>query len=106
MGNVDENAMRSHLEERLREGRTAYEAAGEVQFLNDTRANSETVSRETHAEMTKVVDEWLVERGTGGSDALLATAYTQFLAERVRFDLNSVPMAMIDNAWTEWRNRT
>lgn len=106
--NVNIEAVRDHLQERVRHGRTPVEAAGEVRLLNELQASQGVLSNETRNELISVIDEWLADAMDVSADevapySVMSAEYAQFLVERVSIDVKSNPLLMIDAAWAEWR---
>ncbi len=109
--NVNVEAVQDGLEESVRKGQTPVEATGEALWVADSDRQQGIVSRKTHDELLKVIDEWLATKMNVPLDELgpyrmIVAGYAQFLAERVSFDIKANPMATLDKARREWRERS
>lgn len=105
---LNENAIREHLEERLRTGRDVSEAAGEILFVRDKQVSSGVLSIETRADYANIVDEWLSEKCSSDSltpHQVIAVQYARFLSDKVDWALLHDVPAQIDEAWRQWRAR-
>jgi hypothetical protein len=102
--NVDPQALRERLEERVDRGRTAAEAAAELRWLVQLEQTMGILSEEAGAAASTVIDDW-VARADVAAEAL-ADRYARFLDERVRLKtMDPPPWDRIDVAWTEWRRQ-
>jgi hypothetical protein len=109
-GNINVKAVHNALEDQVRKGRSAVEAAGESRWMADVELKNQLHAPSTHAELVGVIDEWLAEKvgvpiDEIGPYAMAAQSYANFLAERVQFaDPQSPhPIAQLESAWQEWR---
>ena len=103
---LNAEAIREHLDERSRSGRSAGEAAGEILFIRDHQVRSGTLSKQSRNEYGEIVDQWISDTSDEESVTVqrgIADLYARFLADTVDWTFpNDVP-AQIDTAWREWR---
>jgi len=103
--NVDPDALRERLEERVERGRTRAEAAAEVTWLVQLERAMGIVSEEAGVAAETVIEDWVAQ--ADGQDEELADRYARFLDERVRTKQSEhpPPWDRIDVAWAEWRRQ-
>jgi hypothetical protein len=102
--NVDPQALRERLEERLDRGRTRAEAAAEVRWLVELEQAMGVLSQEAGAAAVGVIEDWVAQADV--PDGALADRYARFLDERVRLKkMDAPPWDRIDVAWDEWRRQ-
>lgn len=60
--NVDIEAVRASLDERIQMGRSPVEGAGEILWLTQKQQDMDVLSKQTGAEITEVIAAWLAEQ--------------------------------------------
>jgi hypothetical protein len=107
--NLNVQKVHARLEERLRMGRTAVEAAGEVRWITDAQQREGLLSKGTHDEVIGIIDDWLackmeVSRDDVAPYSRLAASYARHLTETVNInDYSRLPTAQIEVAWRQRR---
>jgi hypothetical protein len=102
--NVDPEALRDRLEERVERGRTRAEAAAEIRWLVEIERTTGILSERAAAAAVSVIEDWVARADV--PDGALADRYARFLDERVRIKkLDPPPWDRIDVAWDEWRRQ-
>ncbi len=103
--NVDPEALRTRLQERVDGGRTSAEAAAEVLWLIQLEQRMGILPEEAAAAAVRTIDDWVAH--ADDPTAALADRYARFLDERVRVKTTDAPpWDRIDVAWAEWRRQT
>jgi hypothetical protein len=103
---INAQAVHDMLDTQVRKGRTLAEAAGEGLWQAEVNQQLRILSRASHDEMINVVNEWLAAQVSPEDVALytlVAGLYARFPTERVRFGPGEEPIAMLEDAWREWR---
>lgn len=109
--NIHERAITESLDERVRDGRSRLEAAGEVIFLKNLMVKHGLLSEASRDEIFAIVDGWLSSKSQDTIseqrvEQRLAREYADFLKPRVTLAPDADPMKMIDAALRDWRRRT
>lgn len=101
------NRVPSALEDDLRRGRLAAEAAGEQQWLVRVLQDFGNLSDTSVDEVDAIIDAWLVRKvgeDEAGPSRSLARTYREFLDREVDPRVTNLPGA-IDGAFQRWRQQ-
>src|SRR5262245_37531999 len=107
-GNINAEAVRNLLEQQMAKGREPWEAAGEQIWMAELEVEQQLLSRQSYNELLDIVRAWLETRVAADIvdfSMTVAKLYAAFLAERVKFGAGDNPIAMLEMAWREWRQR-
>jgi hypothetical protein len=106
--NIDADAVRAHLADHVRHGRTVEEAVGEERWLTAKHAMMGVLPRKTVEEIVGVTEDWLAAATAGDLELadMRARSYADFLATHVDLDEQAdPPREVVDRAWRDWRTR-
>jgi hypothetical protein len=99
---LDPEALRKRLDERVRRGRARTEAAGEVRWLLEIEHRMGMQSKTSSDAAVKVIDEWLPSRTTQPGCWLTCTRDSSTRGS-ASSDSTPPPWDQIDIAWEAWR---
>lgn len=107
---LNTDTIRDHLDERVREGLSPAESAGEEMFMKNKMVDMGLMAKATRREADEIVDRWLEEQvGANGfrTARFLAEQYARFMSEKLpKFDLSSHAIEQLHSARRAWRTQT